>query len=520
VTIAVGPQGAGSGLDADLLDGNHASAFALASHTHPDATTTASGFMSAADKAKLDGIEPGAEVNQNAFSQVKVGSATIAADSKTDVLEIASGSNIALTADESNDKVTIAVSPQGAGSGLDADLLDGQHASAFALASHSHPNATPSSHGFMSAADKTKLDGIEAGAQVNQNAFSRVIVGSTNIDAGSATDALRLIAGANITLTPDASNKSITIAASGGGGGGGGGSGYGTISAGSATLTADPGDTLTIQGQSPITVTGNAATDTVTIGIQTGSGSGLDADTVDGMHAANFAPASHTHPDATTTASGFMSAADKSKLDSVQAGAEVNQLAYSHISVGSTTVSASSKTDTLSLVAGSNIGIAADAAARQLTFSVSPQGAGSGLNADLLDGLHAAAFALASHEHSLPVQLATNSSDITFSSSSYTTITSVTLTSGSWLVIGVIQVVNGGPSQSTFTGALRLGSTNLRSSTFTFADAQGLVTIVLMILRTVTSSETITLVGNKTGSGNNFYVFANHGYILAIRYSS
>jgi hypothetical protein len=124
------------------------------------------------------------------------------------------------------------------------------------------------------------------------------------------------------------------------------------------------------------------------------------------MHAADFALTTHTHPDATTTASGFMSAADKSKLDSVQAGAEVNQLAYSHISVGSTTVSASSKTDTLSLVAGSNIGIAADAAARQLTFSVSPQGAGSGLNADLLDGLHAAAFALASHEHSLSVLLA------------------------------------------------------------------------------------------------------------------
>jgi hypothetical protein len=62
----------------------------------------------------------------------------------------------------------------------------GNHASAFALASHSHPNATTIIRsGFMSAADKTKLDGIEAGAQVNQNAFSRVIVGSTNIDAGS-----------------------------------------------------------------------------------------------------------------------------------------------------------------------------------------------------------------------------------------------------------------------------------------------------------------------------------------------
>ena len=56
-------DGAGSGLDADLLDGNHASAFALSSHTHSDATTSVSGFMSSTDKTKLNGIAAGAEVN-------------------------------------------------------------------------------------------------------------------------------------------------------------------------------------------------------------------------------------------------------------------------------------------------------------------------------------------------------------------------------------------------------------------------------------------------------------------------
>lgn len=48
------------------------------------------------------------EVNQNAFSNVKVGSTTIAADSKTDTLELAAGSNVTLTPDATNDKVTIA----------------------------------------------------------------------------------------------------------------------------------------------------------------------------------------------------------------------------------------------------------------------------------------------------------------------------------------------------------------------------------------------------------------------------
>lgn len=49
-----------------------------------------------------------AEANQNAFSNVKIGSTTISADSKTDTLELAAGSNITLTPDTTNDKITIA----------------------------------------------------------------------------------------------------------------------------------------------------------------------------------------------------------------------------------------------------------------------------------------------------------------------------------------------------------------------------------------------------------------------------
>lgn len=48
-------------------------------------------------------------------------------------------------------------------------------------------------------------------AEVNQNAFSNVIVGSTTIAADSATDTLTLVAGTNITLTPDVTNDKITI---------------------------------------------------------------------------------------------------------------------------------------------------------------------------------------------------------------------------------------------------------------------------------------------------------------------
>ena len=49
-----------------------------------------------------------AEENQNAFSNIVVGSTTIAADSKTDTLTLVAGDNVTLTPDATNDKVTIA----------------------------------------------------------------------------------------------------------------------------------------------------------------------------------------------------------------------------------------------------------------------------------------------------------------------------------------------------------------------------------------------------------------------------
>lgn len=75
-------------------------------------------------------------------------------------------------------------------------------------------DATQSDAGLMSAADKTKLDGIEAGAEANQNAYSTVKVGNVSINAGSESDTIELIAGTGITLTPDATNKTVTVSVS------------------------------------------------------------------------------------------------------------------------------------------------------------------------------------------------------------------------------------------------------------------------------------------------------------------
>lgn len=61
------------------------------------------------EKTKLGNIAAGAEVNQNAFSNVKVGSTTVTADSKTDTLTLEAGGDVTLTPDTSGDKVTISV---------------------------------------------------------------------------------------------------------------------------------------------------------------------------------------------------------------------------------------------------------------------------------------------------------------------------------------------------------------------------------------------------------------------------
>jgi hypothetical protein len=502
------PQGHTSGLDADLLDGQHASAFAPASHTHPDATPTASGFMSAADKSKLDGIQPGAEVNQNAFSRVLVGATAVEADAKTDTLELAAGSNITLTPDASNDKVTIAVGPQGAGSGLDADLLDGNHASAFALASHTHPDATTTTSGFMSAADKAKLDGIEAGAEVNQNAFSQVKVGSSIIAADSKTDVLEFASGNNIALTADEANDKVTIAVS-----------------------------------------------------PQGAGSGLDADLLDGQHASAFALASHSHPNATPSSAGFMSAGDKAKLDGIEAGAQVNQNAFSRVIVGSTNIDAGSTTDALRLIAGANITLTPDAGNKSITIAASGGGGGGGsgygtvsagsatltadpgdtltiqgqrpitvsgdaatdtvtigiqsghgsdLDADTVDGMHASAFALNSHSHTILTGIVANSSNINVGTTT-TTLVSLSLTSGSWILIGVIHA--GGGGSTTFTASLRAGSSNLRAVSGSIGGT--ISSFVLMAFYTTSAAQSVTLAAS-TSSGTTT-VPANGATLLAIR---
>lgn len=120
--------------NADTVDGKHASDFAVASDVATLQTLVGDTAVSTqistaiaskvdkvddkglstndyttAEKNKLSGIAEGAEMNQNAFSNITIGNTTIFADAKTDTLTFEAGSNVVLTPDVNNDKITIDV---------------------------------------------------------------------------------------------------------------------------------------------------------------------------------------------------------------------------------------------------------------------------------------------------------------------------------------------------------------------------------------------------------------------------
>ena len=71
---------------------------------------------------------------------------------------------------------------------------------------------------MQSAADKKKLDQVASGAEVNQNAFSKVTSGNTTIVANAKEATLVLQAGNNVTISADNGTKKVTISANSDGG--------------------------------------------------------------------------------------------------------------------------------------------------------------------------------------------------------------------------------------------------------------------------------------------------------------
>ena len=429
--------------------------------TYDEVTTNKAGLMSADDKSKLDGIAEKAQVNQKAFSNVRVGDVTIAAAAETDTVGVVAGENVTVTADATIKTVTIAAKDT------------------------TYTNASTTAAGLMSAADKTKLDGIEEGAQKNvvrsvkgeaeiatqtgDVIITKKSIGLDKVD--NTADADKVVASAGKLTTP------VTVSLTGGATGSASFDGSANTAIDVTKIDATkldgivPLDNLPHGALERLTVVANETArlaltssdvqngDTVQqndTGVMyfvvddkklgtadafkeytAGTASAVDWANVQNKPSA-FPPAEHTHlyassstpggaatsalkadeatkatqdaagndiqatyvksvdakgttvtvtygngttatfetqdndtkyVDATTVAGGLMSVADKTKLDSIANGAEVNQNAFSNVKVGEKTVVAGAKTATMTIAGGGNVTVDADTATNTITVS-------------------------------------------------------------------------------------------------------------------------------------------------------
>ena len=302
------------------------------------------GLMTATDKEKLDGIEAGAEVNENVFANVKVGASTITASTKTDTVELASTTNALTLATEGN-KVNFSI------------------ANAVVPAGGEDVTGTA---GLMTGVEKAKLAAIEEGAQANENVFGNVQVGDVTIAASTQTDTVKFVGNGAISAAGDADAKTVTfsIAESQASTGGQGGQ-AGTMSAQQAedlnALKAQK-QFLNVAGNTG-TVTAATAQDTVNIV----GGGVVNVAAVDKTLTISV-PVAVAAGDDVEAANGLMSGADKGKLDGIATGAQVNQNAFSILTGDTGSFNAAEATDTFAINGAG--AVSTSVAGEALTISV------------------------------------------------------------------------------------------------------------------------------------------------------
>jgi hypothetical protein len=225
--------------------------FASADHTHNTATTTTAGFLSATDKAKLDGIAAGATAYVHPTTHpasMITGLPTIptslpANGGNADTVDNCHASDFA-TATHDHDSDYAALNHNHNGTYATASHTH----SDYATTGHTHSTATTTTAGFMSGTDKTKLNGIAE----NANNYSHP--SSHPASMITETDSLKMMTAAERTkLSGIAENANLYVHPS-----------------------THPASMIT---GLPTSLPAN----------------GGNSDTVDGKHASDFSEASHTH---------------------------------------------------------------------------------------------------------------------------------------------------------------------------------------------------------------------------------
>lgn len=308
---------------------------ALADHTvtipSRVASSEANGLMSSAHWSKLENIASGAEVNQNAFSNVKVGGTVVAADSKTDTLTLVAGSNVTITPDATNDKITIASSyvntTYSAGTDLGLSGTTFNHANSGATAG-TYRSVTVNARGHViEGTNPTTLSGYGiTDAKIDKGVIT---LGSNTITplTSSSTLAAGKVSGTLATSNiPNLDASKITT---------------GTISVDRLPATAlercvvvadDTArfklTTSSVQIGDTVKVTATKKMYMVIDSSKLSSEAGYEEyfTSTDWSTITNkptsFTPATHSHATATQSANGFMSSADKKKLDGITESAD------------------------------------------------------------------------------------------------------------------------------------------------------------------------------------------------------
>jgi hypothetical protein len=218
-----------------------------------------------------------------------------------------------------------------AGSGTDTNIGITRTSSTVVVTSSSGTDGTilaadGSNAGVFTSANYTKLAAISGTNTGDQSIFKNIAVaGQSTVVADSTNDTLTLVAGTNITLTTDASTDTVTITASGGGTGD-------VVGPASATDGAFAlFDTTTGKLLKNGSVPGGAAT--LNVGTTTGTVAAGD----DSRFTNARTPTAHasTHvtggtdaiQSATSSQNGLATATQITKLDGIEAGADVTDAA-------------------------------------------------------------------------------------------------------------------------------------------------------------------------------------------------
>jgi hypothetical protein len=283
-----------------------------------------------------------------------------------------------------NEVMSIVLSSDGAGSGLDADLLDGQHASAFASSSHAHAGADITSgtidsarlnigtaagqvaagdhtHSFDAAYVNADGDTINGNLIINTGEFSDLTLteegiarsGDLTLNAlNNATDSTVNILNSDETFAANLIVEGAVTAAAFVGNG----SGLTNVPPAAHVHSGADITSGTIAAAQIDTAIARDSEIMPTVLAADGSGSGLDADLLDGLHAGAFATSVHAHSGADIT-SGTV---DSARLNvgtganQVAAGNHSHNYDATYVNVTGDTMTGSLNLPSNGLVVGTN----------------------------------------------------------------------------------------------------------------------------------------------------------------------